>query len=236
MAITALTTTPVKFLRRMSMPGVCPTYLFPVGESSSVVYRFGDALVMDPTTGKVVKGSGAAATGIPLSAATGVGLVGFAVGASASAPPFPTAAGVASGSVVLTGPATHTPADPIPATEYILVAIPLPDCIFQGHMTNGATDITVPTRTTGAAGGLLERFGLWVGTPTGETSRVMVDVSTATTNTIATTLDWAYPQPIPAARGTSGVADPWRVILGTAGTVNPAVEFVCVGTMWNPTA
>lgn len=235
MAISANTTTAIKFLRRMSMPGMCPTYLFPVGENGAT-YRKGDPVSMDPTTGKVVKSTGAAGVGIPISAVGGVGLVGFAVGASAAAPPFPTSTGASSGDVVLTGPSTHTAADPIPASEYLLVALPLPDCVFQGHMTNGVSDITAPTRTTGAAGGLLERFGIWVGVPSGETSRGMVDVSTVATNTIVVTLDWAYPQPIPSARSTTGVADPYRVILGASGTSNPAVEFICVGTMWNPTA
>lgn len=208
-----------------------PVYDFPAA-GTSVTWRKGDAAIIVGTPdGKVTKATGAAGTGIILAEVDGSGLVGFFYGPSTGAPTFPTAAGVQG---IFISPSALTTNDPIPENEKVSLILALPDCIFRAHQTNGATDITAPIRNPSAVGtgGLLIRNGLWVGTPTGETERVMYD-SSVTTNAIAFALDWAYPQ-MPQARSTSASADPLRVRLSTGGTSNPAIEFQVVNSVWNP--
>ena len=231
MAISAGTTRPVQFLRRLSGNMEAPYYSFPVIETSTT-WRPGDGAIIHATPdGKVNKATGAAATGIILAQVDGSGLVGFFASASSSAPVFPTTTGVQG---IYVSPAAVTTNDPIPDNEWVNLVLALPDCIFMGHETNGATDITAPIRapSASATGGLMYRCGLWVGTPTGETERVMLECA-VTTNAIAFPINWAYPQ-LPIARSTSTLADPRRIKTGTAGTPNPAVEFQVVNSVWNP--
>lgn len=233
MAISANTTRPVQFLRRLSGKMEPPVYPFPVGQTSTT-WRKGDGVFIPATPdGKVDKATGAAATGIAISEVDGTGLLGFFYGPKF--PPSPTSAGVQG---TYTSPASLTTDDPIPEDEKINVVLALGDCVFMAHETNGATDITAPIRNPSAAatGGVLVRHGLWVGTPTGETERVMVDASTRTTgNLLAYILDWAHPQ-LPLARGTApGAADLFAVKLGASGTTNPAVEFMVRGGALTPT-
>ncbi len=227
MAITANTTRPVQFLRRFSGSMEPPLYEFPVG-TASVVWRKGDGVYIPATPdGKVDKAAGAAGTGINLPQVDGEGLIGFFHGPSASAPPFPSSTGIQG---TYTSPTITTDGA---ADERISVCLCLPDCLFMAHQTDGASDITDPIRnpSASATGGLLRRNGLWVGTPTGETERVMYDCS-VTTNAIAFAWDWAYPQMQPA-RGTSYVGDPnaWKTT-----TDNPAIEFsVIISPLAGPT-
>lgn len=235
MAITAKTTRPVQFLRRFSGAMEPPVYEFPVIQTATT-WRKGDGVVIAAANeGKVTKATGAGGTGIPIATLTGIGLVGFYYGPSSSAPPFPTETGVQG---VYTSPAAVTTNDPIPDNEKIAVVLALPDCIFMGHQTNGETDIVAPIRAPSAigTGGVLRRMGLSVIVPTGESSRVLVDSSVdgADVNQISMPLNWAYPQ-LPAARGTTGMLDPFAIRLGANGTVNPAVEFYTLGTLWSTT-
>lgn len=231
MAISANTTTPIKFLRRFSMPGPCPTYLFPA-VGTSVVFRPGDAVVVDKTTGKAEKAAAVIAIN---TASNDAVMIGYFAGPSAGAPPFPSSAGVQG---AFTNQASLTTNDPIPENEKVLVMLCLPDCVFQGHQTTNNGDITAPVRAPAAStGGILSRFSQIPATPTGENVRTVLDTNVIDAGNVTTiVLDYAYPQPIPSARSASGAADPYRVVLGASGTTNPAVEFICVGTMWNPIA
>lgn len=239
MAISAATTTPLKFLRRVSGNMEPAMITLPVNDTSTA-YRFGHPLMVDATNGKVKLATGAAGTGMVISAINAtVGLVGIVGGFAAEAFVAPTAAGAHAGGIAFTSAASLTAADPIPSSEKVAVILATDDSIFAGHETNGATDITAPTRIFAeATGGILQRVGLWIGTPTGETARGMIDcsVAAADANQIVLPLEWRYPQPIPQARGASAGPDPFRVVLGSGGTSNPAVEFKFVGTLWNPTA
>lgn len=235
MAISAGTTTQIAFLRRFSGNLEPPMATFPVSDTTTA-FRFGQPLVIDATNGKVKLASGAAATGIPL-ASLNTGMVGIVGGANISSFTAPTAAGAHAGGIAFTSPASVTTNDPIPENEKVTVILALEDCVFRGHMTNGATDITAPTRAfVAATGGLFQRMGIWVGTPTGETLRGMLDTTTVTTNTLTCPIEWAYPQPVPQTRSSSSAADPFRFAGGSGGTANPAVEFTVIGTWWNPTA
>ena len=228
MAISANTTTPLRFLRRFSGNMEPPVYEFPVLQTSQA-WRPGDLAVIAATTdGKVTIGTTALAVAATLA---GVGVVGVFKGASSSAPIFPTSAGVQG---VYTSPAAVTTDDPIPENEKISCILTLPDCIFVAHQVNNATDITAPDRQYATTtGGVLAVMELVVQAPTGETSRVMVD-SSAQTAQMAFVLAYAYPQPIPQTRSASSGADPFRVRMSTAGTSNPAVEFQFMRTLWNP--
>lgn len=236
MAISAATTRALRFGRRLSGNMEPPIYEYPVGETSTT-WRIGDGVLIPGTPdGKVDKATGAAGTGIIIAEVDGAGLVGFFYGPSGSAPIFPTSAGVQG---VYISPAALTADDPIPDNEMISVVLALDDCIFIAHQTNGATDITAPVRAPAATtGGILTRYGLWVGTPTGETSRVMVDSSFGgpggSGNTLAHVQKYAYPQ-LPLARGTGASADLYYVKLGASGTPNPAVEFKVCGGVFTST-
>lgn len=228
MAASANTSRPLRFLRRASGSMEPPVFEFPVGETDTT-WRSGDAAVFPASPdGKIDRGTGA----IAISDIDGRGLVGFFVGPSASAPTFPTAAGVQG---IFTSPASLTTNDPILATEFISVVLALGDCVFVANQLNNVTDITAPVRVPAAGtGGLFRRQGLRESTPTGETSRLFVDSSVlGSGNAIALPMAYAYPQ-MPQARGTGAGADPNRVILGASGTSNPAVEFMTMGTVFNP--
>ncbi len=256
MALTLSTLRPIRFLRRFSGSMEPPVYTFPLGDTSLAIYK-GDGLThltatAATPTGKVVKVNGAAARGVPgtgvsISAVSGAGLVGFAISALSSAPPFPTSGGasappqVYSGALLLTTPASLTANDPIPDTEKVAVVLCLGDCVFYGHEGNNATDITAPARIPDQAAGTastvggISRFAL-SHTASANQEPAYVDTSVhATGNAIVQVLDWAYPQ-LPQARSATAGADPLAFRGGASGTVNPAVEFVIVGGAWNPVA
>lgn len=237
MAISAGTTMPLRFLRRLSGNMEPPILEFPV-DTADEVWRPGDAVEIDTTpNGRVGKAAGAAATGILIPDDEGGGLVGFFLAGSAGAPSFPTAAGVQG---TWTAPSSLVSLDTAiaPDTEKISVCLSLDDVIFYAHQTNGATDITAPTTAfVAATGGLHTPLGLWVGTPTGETERVMVDTTTAPTDANAymcLPVAWVYPQ-MPIARGTTGLGDPNQIKMGTGGTNNPAVELFIRMSIWQGT-
>jgi hypothetical protein len=215
-----------------------PVYKFPVLTTSLAIYQ-GNAFQIPATAlGQVEECDGtslqgAPGTGIPIAALTGGGLCGFAIGASTTAPPFPTAGGAASGGLIMTTPASVTDND-VPENEMVLLALAMPHVIFYGHIADSSggneIDYTATDRND-----LLKLYALSVEL-TGSTNTVFLDATLrsggTTTNSIARPLNWAYPQGVPVARSTSANADPWKQT-GT-GDTNPAVEFnIPRGTVWN---
>lgn len=229
MAVSANTTRPLRFLRRLSGNMEPPVYDFPVIETTTT-WRKGDAAKFAAAADGGVTHCTGAGTAIGISTTAGAGLVGFFYGASSDAPVFPTSAGV-QGTYISPSSITANSWPP-PANTKIAVVLALPDCIFQVHGQNNNTDITAPTRTTLATGGLFYRVGLCTITPTGETERVMLDFNVTTTG-IAKPIRFSYPQ-LPQARSSTANADPYQMVLGASGTSNPSYEVYIDNSVWNP--
>lgn len=218
---------PITFERRFSGNMEPPVYEFPVSDTATV-FRKGN-IILAASSGKAVLGTGAAGavpgTGVALSTADN-GLLGFFWAGTASAPQFPTSAGV-QGS--WTSPAAVTANDPIPAGEYVSVVLALPDCIFGGNFGTSAAAVEADYATSDRTS-LLVREGLAAATVAAQNNVAFVDVS-GTAN-IVQPIAYKYPQTRPQARSTTGVVDPW-LLAGTTVT-NARVEFHLIATYWSP--
>lgn len=227
MAFTANTVRPVRPLRLLFGGEIpVPVKLFPCADTSAAIYE-GNALQFDATAvGTVTKCTGtnsAPGTGIVVAALTGGGLVGFAVGASTGAPPFPTAAGAASGGLIMTTPSSVTANDPIPETEKVLIALALPHVVFAGNLCSSSATNEIDYSATDR-NDIGKIYALSVSKTAGDNAVVFLDFAVTTGNACARPIDFMYPQNVPVARSTSAVRDPWE-LTGT-GKVNPRVEFV----------
>jgi len=236
MAFTANTVKPVRPLRTLFGGMVpVPVYDFPVLTTSLAVYE-GHAFQFIVTPAGTVEecdgtsGQGVPGTGIPVAALTGGGLVGFAVGASTGAPPFPTAAGATSGGLIFTTPSAVTANDPIPENEKVKLALAMPHVVFYGHLADSSGGAEVDYSATDR-NDLFKLFAISASITAGDNDVAFLDKSVTTGNACARPINWAYPQGVPVARTTTAQRDPWE-LTGT-GKVNPAVEFIVARSVWS---
>lgn len=235
---TVNTTRPVRFLRRFSGNMEPPVYTFPVDENDTSTAVYAGNLFLFEDTGKVTHADGASGfarpgDGAEAAGTTGdTGIAGFAIGASAGAPPFPTSGGASANGLLFTTPSSMTTNDPIPETEKVALIITLPDCLFLGNLgtssSNVEADYDVSTRTI-----LNLREGLSVSVAAVDYSLAFVDVGATTANTVRI-IDYHYPKMKPTARSTTGQGDPWKMVSATQ--KNAEVVFHVIDSQWSSLA